>query len=250
MVTDPSKHIPQLDFFQPPSMLVSLEHSEYPGWVPFLLCLSIKSEPRYTRPSHLVIGLLSRERLCSLELSEGQAVWWRILPGGNCWDWRNLLTETTWRFAQESAGFEFQPEFPGCAEDGSFIFPFRNPPLGEASGFVFIGHGCKSMQTQGFNQTLDQIRLARSLQSLTFGDEFNQSLDEVILPINLKSLTFGNSFDQSLRHCKLPIGLQSLTFGQKFNQELEQVALSPEFAEVFFCCVGLSEDRVPQHLTL
>ena len=110
----------------------------YPGWVPNLLCLSIKSvEPRYTRPSHLVIGLLSRERLCSLELSEGQAVWWRILPGGSCWAWRNLLTETTWRFAQESADFEFQPEFPGCAEDGSFIFPFRNPPLGEASGFVF-----------------------------------------------------------------------------------------------------------------
>ena len=231
-----------------------MEHAEYPGWVPFLLCLSIKSvEPRYTRPSHLVIGLLSRERLCSLELSEGsegQAVWWRILPGGSCWAWRNLLTETTWRFAQESAGFEFQPEFPGCAED-VFFSHFAIHHLGKLVALFFIGSGMgKSMQTQGFNQTLDQIRLARSLQSLTFGDEFNQSLDEVILPINLKSLTFGNSFDQSLRHCKLPIGLQSLTFGQKFNQELEQVALSPEFAEVFFCCVGLSEDRVPQHLTL
>ena len=201
--------------------------------------LIFRGPPRNTRASHLVSNLLSRECLCSLELSEGQAAWWRrILLGASCWAWRNLLTERTRRFAQKSADFEFQPESPGCAEDVFFIVFFHFPisqSVGEATGFVFeLG---KSMQTPGFNQSLDQIRLARNLQSLTFGDEFNQSLDEVILPINLKSLTFGNNFDQSLRHCKLPIGLQSLAFGQKFNQELEQVALSPEFTEHVFCFV-------------
>jgi len=246
-VTDPSKHIPKLDFFQPPSMLVSLGYDQI-----FRLgcshgtfriqdeCLIFfASVSRLWSP-----GIQGRVTLSSVYFPVNVYAAWSYLKG------KQFDEEFCLEGVVELGGISSLKQLedlPKSLQTLSFSQSFLDVlrmvllfshfaihHLAKLVALFFIGSGMgKSMQTQGFNQTLDQIRLARSLQSLTFGDEFNQSLDEVILPINLKSLTFGNSFDQSLRHCKLPIGLQSLTFGQKFNQELEQLTLSPEFAEVF-----------------
>merc|ERR1712054_490586 len=75
------------------------------------------------------------------------------------------------------------------------------------------------------NQSLDNVALPSSLQSLTFGNDFDQNLDNVALPSGLQSLTFGACNNQSLDNVALPSCLQSLTFGYHFDQSLDNVAL-------------------------
>merc|ERR1712050_515633 len=76
-----------------------------------------------------------------------------------------------------------------------------------------------------FNQSLDNIALPGSLQTLTFSHCFNQSLDNVALPGTLQTLTFGDLFNQSLDNVALPGTLQALNFSPCFNQCLDNVAI-------------------------
>ena len=46
---------------------------------------------------------------------------------------------------------------------------------------------------------------------------FNQSMENVTLPSSLQSITFGQKFNQSLESVKLPSGSQSITFGNISN---------------------------------
>lgn len=48
-----------------------------------------------------------------------------------------------------------------------------------------------------FNQSMENVVMHDSLQTLTFGDDFNQSLDNIDLPGYLQSLTFGNEFNKN-----------------------------------------------------
>ena len=71
---------------------------------------------------------------------------------------------------------------------------------------------CKiNFSRTNFNQSLEQVTLPSSHQSLSFGSDFNQSLESVALPFSLQSLSFGEKFNKSLERVTLPSSLQSLS---------------------------------------
>ena len=81
------------------------------------------------------------------------------------------------------------------------------------------------------NESLEQVILPSSLQTLTFGGHFDQSRAQVTLLSSLLSLRFGKGmhifgtgFNQSLEQVTWPSSLQTLILGHEFNQSFEQPA--------------------------
>ncbi len=59
--------------------------------------------------------------------------------------------------------------------------------------------GISTKKAPGFtlveNQSLEQVTLPSSLQSIAFGYGFNRSLEQATLPSSLQSIAFGYVFD-------------------------------------------------------
>jgi len=181
-VTDPSKHIPKLDFFQPPSMLVSLGYDQI-----FRLGCShgtfrIQDECLIFFASVSSLwspGIQGRVTLSSVYFPVNVYAAWSYLKG------KQFDEEFCLEGVVELGGISSLKQLedlPKSLQTLSFSQSFLDVlrmvllfshfaihHLAKLVALFFIGSGMgKSMQTQGFNQTLDQIRLARSLQSLTF----------------------------------------------------------------------------------
>ena len=90
------------------------------------------------------------------------------------------------------------------AQYNKVIHAFEQHPGQEPQGEDFaIWHSLTSLAlTHVFNQSLDNVRLPRTLQTLTFGHYFNQSLDNVSLPSALQTLTFGDYQVASRTRCR------------------------------------------------
>eukprot|EP00434_Breviolum_minutum_P007396 symbB.v1.2.006527.t2/scaffold389.1/size214891/2 len=161
-----------------------------------------------------------------------------------------------------------QLDLPGALE---YLLGFQGQPVDDneivLEGITQI-HGIQSLENitlpgslqsltfgNGFNQSLENVILPGGLQSLTFGDGFDQSLENVTLPSSLQSLTFGNGFDESMENITLPSSLQSLTFGilesltfgDNFNQSLENVTLPSSLQSLTF---GDDFDQSLENVTL
>jgi hypothetical protein len=65
----------------------------------------------------------------------------------------------------------------------------------------------------GWNLPLDQLRLPRHLQRLSFSGGFNQPLDAVEFPASLTAIRFGLRFNQPLLTWSPPAGLRELDLG-------------------------------------
>ncbi len=76
-----------------------------------------------------------------------------------------------------------------------------------------------------FNQSLSVFSLPASLQTLKLGHYFTHPVTDVTWPPTLHTLAFGFHFNQPLDQVTLPDTLTSLTFGSMFNQPLDNIAL-------------------------
>ncbi len=74
-------------------------------------------------------------------------------------------------------------------------------------------------------QAFNVVIIPSTLHSLILGDFFNQSLVGVTLPTYLSSLVLGAFFNQPLVGVTLPANLHTLSFGKLFNQSLIGVSL-------------------------
>ncbi|AYV79936.1 MAG: hypothetical protein Gaeavirus2_18 [Gaeavirus sp.] len=79
-----------------------------------------------------------------------------------------------------------------------------------------------------FNQSLDSVIFADSLQTIIFGRRFNQPLDNTNFPCTLQVIIFGSCFNQPLNIIKFPLNFRAITFGQNYKQSLDNLPCSLE----------------------
>jgi hypothetical protein len=63
----------------------------------------------------------------------------------------------------------------------------------------------------------------KQLRKIDFGNGFNQSIDELKIPDNVEVIVFGDSFNQPINNVKWPNKLRKILFGYSFNQSTNQI---------------------------
>lgn len=96
-----------------------------------------------------------------------------------------------------------------------------------------VAAACPRLQYH-FNQPLDGIGSALSLEQLTFHLCFYQSIDGVEWPATLLQLTFARDLNQPVGSIKSAKSLEQLSFGECFNQPIAEVAWPASLQHVKF----------------
>ena len=153
----------------------------------------------------------------------------------------DATVEDVYKYTSEKIGLK--PGKKLLLTSGCTILDYSRPLLQQAEGveisFVVQQISLKdfakifwnAMRTQTKESlTAEDVKTlhAAAIASIHFGATFNQSLADVTLPSSLQTLTFGDWFNQSLSGVTLPSSLQTLTFGGSLVK-VSQVILQRPF---------------------